>query len=187
MKLTTREIVLAALFTALTIVGAKINLLLPDVPVTLQPIVVMLAACLAGSKVALFSQVVYIALGLIGIPVFAKPMAGPSYIVTPTFGYLIGFAIGAYVIGFIIEKAAKKSLSVFITANMTGLAIFYFFGVLYIYILMNLYLGKPMSIMKALAIGMAPFIIKDIILGIAVSILASKVYYRINSQLRGAL
>lgn len=186
MKLTVRDMTLAALFTALTVVGAKINFLLPDVPITMQPIIVMLAGSLLGSKTALLSQIVYIAIGLIGIPVFAKPIAGPAYLATPSFGYLIGFAVGAYVIGLIIEKSNKKSLVTFVTANMAGLIIFYFFGVLYLYGLMNLYLGKSMGLMNAVSIGMLPFIAKDIALCIGVSVLASNVYHRVRSQLRSA-
>lgn len=186
MKLTVRDMILAALFTALTVVAAKINFLLPEIPITLQPIVVMLAGCILGSKAAFFSQVVYIAIGLMGVPVFAKPLAGPAYIVTSSFGYLIGFAAGAYVIGLIVERSRSKSLFTFITANMVGLIIFYFFGVTYLYGLMNLYLAKPMSLMKAVTLGMLSFLAKDIILGIGVSGLSFTIYKRVKSQFRSA-
>jgi biotin transport system substrate-specific component len=144
----------------------------------------MLAGCFIGSRTAFLSQVVYIFTGLIGIPVFAKPIAGPAYILTPSFGFLIGFAAAAYVIGLIVEKSIKRSLAVFLTANISGLLIIYFFGVLHLYALMNLYLNKPMSIMKAASVGAAPFIIKDIILGVVISFLAHKLYPRIRAQLR---
>lgn len=181
-RLTTKDMILAALFTALTIVGAKINLLFPEIPVTLQPMVVMLSGSLLGSKAALFSQIAYIALGLIGIPVFAKPMAGPAYISSPSFGFLIGFAVGAYIIGRIIEKANKKSLFVFICANMAGLIIFYLFGVLHFYILMNLFLSKSINIIKTLSICVFPFILKDILLGILMSVISYNIYNKVKTS-----
>lgn len=181
-KLTTKDMILAALFTALTIVGAKINLLFPEVPVTLQPMVVMLSGSLLGSKVASLSQIVYIALGLIGIPVFAKPMAGPAYISTPSFGYLIGFVIGAYIIGRIIEKANKKTILVFIYANIVGLFIFYLFGVLHFYILMNLFMSKSINLVKTLSICVFPFIVKDILLGILMSVISYNIYNKVKAS-----
>jgi biotin transport system substrate-specific component len=181
MKLSPKDMVLAALFTALTVVGAKINFLLPGIPITFQPIIVMLAGCLLGSKPAFLSQVVYVLIGLIGIPVFAKPIAGPVYLVQPSFGYLIGFIISAFVIGLIIEKSKKKNLLKFIIANMTGLFIIYFFGVLYMYGLMNLFLGKNISIIKAIIAGAFQlFLLKDIILGFLVSFIALNIYNRIK-------
>lgn len=183
MKLSVREMILASLFTGLTIVGAKINLFLPEVPITLQPVIVMLAGSLLGSRTALLSQVVYIFIGLIGIPVFSKPIAGPAYIFTSTFGYLIGFAFSAYIIGKIIEKTAKKTIASFIFANIIGIAVIYFFGIIYLYLLMNFYLVKPMSLLNAVAVGAAPFVVKDLVLSIAVSTLSFSIYRRVRFQL----
>lgn len=186
MKLKTRDMILAALFAALTVVGAKINLLLPDIPVTLQPFIVMLAGSLSGGRNAFLSQAVYITAGLIGIPVFAKPVAGPAYMLQPSFGYLLGFLFGAYVIGWIIEKSKSKKLHVFLCANIAGLIVIYFFGTLYIYGLMNVYLNKNISISKAFMIGVAPFFAKDAALSIAVSALSHTIYHRVKSILHKA-
>jgi len=186
MKLSTRDMILAALFTALTVLGAKINFLLPDIPITLQPLIVMLAGCILGSKTAFISQIVYIALGLMGIPVFAKPVAGPSYLLQSSFGFLLGFAAASYIIGLIVEKVRKKTLYTFVMANMAGLFIIYLFGVLYLYGLMNLYMGKHIGFVKAVTIGVLPFIVKDIILGFIISALAYNIYMRVKSQMRNA-
>lgn len=183
MKLSTKDMILAALFTALTVIGAKINFLLPGVPITFQPIIVMLAGCLLGSKTAFLSQVVYVLIGLIGIPVFAKPISGPIYLLEPSFGYLIGFVISAFIIGLLIEKSKKKTIMTFIIANMTGLLIIYFFGVLYMYALMNLFLGRDISINKAIVSGaLQVFLLKDVIFSFIVSFIAFNIYNRIKSQ-----
>lgn len=181
MKIKTKDMVLAALFTSLTAAGAKINLLLSGIPITLQPVIVMLSGCMIGKRAAFLSQVLYVASGLMGIPVFAAPLSGPAYVLQPSFGYIIGFAMAAYVIGMIVEKSRKTVLS-FIAANMAGIAVIYFFGVAYIYFLMNLILEKPVNLLKAIAIGAAPFILKDVILGFAVSLVSYKIYSRIKND-----
>ncbi|KPU42269.1 biotin transporter BioY [Oxobacter pfennigii] len=187
MKFSTREMILAALFAGLTIIGAKVNLLLPEIPITLQPVVVMMAGSLLGRKTALLSQVVYVLLGLIGIPVFSKPLSGPAYIITPSFGYLIGFVAAAYVIGLVIEKSTKKSIVTFMAANALGLICIYVIGVTYMYFLMNVYLNKPMTILNAIALGVAPSIIKDVLMGFLISALSANMYKRINLQLRKSI
>jgi biotin transport system substrate-specific component len=187
MKMTVKEMIFAALFASLTAAGAKINILLPGIPVTLQTLIVMTAGCLIGKKPALISQIVYIAIGLLGVPVFAKPIAGPAYIFQPTFGYLIGFAIGAYFIGYIIEKSKRKTPFFFFLANISGLIIIYLFGTIYLYGLSNLYLGSSMGFLKALSAGALPFILKDMILGIPVALVSYEVHRRTNGLIKGTI
>ena len=102
MKLATKEIILVALFAALTAAGAFIKIPIPYVPFTLQFLFCALAGILLGAKLGGLSQISYVAMGLIGIPVFTEG-GGPAYIFQPTFGYLIGFIMGSYVIGKITE------------------------------------------------------------------------------------
>lgn len=184
MKVSTRDMILAAFFAAITVIGAKVNFLLPDIPITLQPIIVMLAGSLLGKNTASLSQIVYVIIGLIGIPVFAKPIAGPAYLLQPSFGYLIGFIAGAYIIGLIIEKASCKKITTFIIANLVGLLVIYIFGVLYMYILINIFLGKNITFIKALGTGMMQiFFIKDIILGVLVSFVSQNIYIKLERHI----
>jgi biotin transport system substrate-specific component len=182
MELTVKEMLLAALFSSLTVLGAKLNLLLPDMPVTLQPVIVILSGCLIGRKPALLSQVVYVLMGIIGLPVFAKPGAGLSYVFQPSFGFLIGFIGAAYIIGAIIHKSGRKTVFRFITASMAGLLVLYVSGILYFYILMNVYIGRHISVIDVLTM-MIPLLIKDIVLGIIVSILSNQIYNRIKTNI----
>ncbi|XRD23823.1 biotin transporter BioY [Lysinibacillus fusiformis] len=99
----TLALVMIAMFAALTAIGAFIKIPLPIVPFTLQIVFVFLAGCLLGSRNGLYSQLVYIGVGLVGLPVFTQG-GGITYVVQPTFGYLIGFALAAYVIGMIVER-----------------------------------------------------------------------------------
>lgn len=86
----TRTITLCGLFAALTAIGAFIKIPLPPplVPFTLQFLFCALAGVLLGSKVGALSQLIYVLVGLVGIPVFTEG-SGLHYVVKPTFGYLI--------------------------------------------------------------------------------------------------
>ncbi|MFD3158398.1 biotin transporter BioY [Haloimpatiens sp. FM7330] len=164
----TKDITLVGLFAALMVIGAYISIPTPWVPLTFQPFFACLAGVLLGSRLGALSQIVYVLIGLIGAPVFQGGSGGPGSILSPTFGYLIGFIIGAYVIGKITENRNIniKNLTVGIYC---GLSIFYIFGVLYLYLILNFYLNKPINVAKALQLGFTPFIIKDLVFsGVAV-------------------
>jgi biotin transporter BioY len=90
----TKRLAIMGLFVALMCVSAWIRIPLP-IPITLQTAVVALAAMLLLPWEALLVMVVYVALGLIGIPVFAGG-GGLTYVASPTFGYLMGFIVAAF-------------------------------------------------------------------------------------------
>ena len=94
----TKDLVLCAMFVALIAVGAFIKIPVPVVPFTLQFLFTMLAGLLLGPVNGALAVVVYIVLGLIGLPIFTQG-GGPGYIFQPSFGYIIGFAVAAYVNG----------------------------------------------------------------------------------------
>lgn len=149
---------------------------LPYVPASLQLIFCCFAGIMLGARLGMLSQLIYMIIGLIGIPVFSKPIAGPQYILQPTFGYIIGFIVAAYVIGFIRERYNK-----IFTAVFCGIIINYIIGVSYMYLIINLYIGKPMSLQGALLVGFVPFIVKDIVAGIMVSIIAKTIIPTLKS------
>ena len=86
---------------------------------------------------------VYIALGLLGLPVFTAG-GGPGYVLQPTFGYIIGFAGGAYVAGRMTEK--ECSVARYYAAGLAHLAVVYAVGLVYYYCITNYYLHNPMGV-----------------------------------------
>ncbi len=86
--------------------------------------------------------------GLLGIPVFTQG-GGPSYVFQPTFGYLIGFIFGAYIIGKITENLKSINIKNLFLAGILGLLVIYLFGVSYMYVIYNFYLGDAMSLLSA--------------------------------------
>ncbi len=140
----TRNLVLCALFVALIAAGAFIKIPIPVVPFTLQFLFTMLAGLLLGGRLGCCAVCVYIILGLIGLPIFAQG-GGIGYIFQPSFGYIIGFAVGAYVTGAIANKRGRPSYSRLLAANFIGLAIVYLFGMVYYALISDLYLGTPIG------------------------------------------
>lgn len=173
MKLKTKDMVLVSIFAALAVVGAKISIPIPPVPVTLQLFVCSFAGILLGSKLGLLSQIVYILIGLLGLPVFAGASSGPAYILSPTFGYVIGFALTTYTVGKISEKSSNFNIKTALISVYTGIAVTYLIGVPYMYFIIKLYMGKNISFMYAIEKGLLPFIVKDILLGAVVAITAA--------------
>ena len=148
----TKEIVLFGLFTALTAIGAFIRIPVPVCPFTLQLLFTTLAGLILGSRRGALSVGLYVLLGLSGVPVFTEG-GGLSYIFQPTFGYLIGFIAGAWVTGRIREITGGKSFGQILLANLSGLLVVYLFGMVYVYIINNFYLGTPIGIWPSCCIA----------------------------------
>lgn len=144
-NLKTKNVVLCSFFTALIIIGAFIKIPVPVVPFTLQFLFTMLAGNLLGGKKGALSVGIYILIGLIGIPVFTEG-GGIWYIFKPSFGYIIGFLVAAFVTGEIIAKNNKLSVLKIIGINFIGLFIVYAFGMIYYYIICNFVINTPIGL-----------------------------------------
>ncbi|WP_025784160.1 biotin transporter BioY [Sporosarcina sp. D27] len=166
---------LIAVFASLTAIGAFIKITLPVVPFTLQIVIVFLAGTLLGSSRGLQSQLVYLFVGLAGLPVFTKG-GGITYLLQPTFGYLIGFAAAAYVIGFIIERISVPNRKHFILANLAGTVVTYAIGVPYLYVALNSWMDTPTNAMHVLVAGFFSTIVVDIALAVGTGLLAARLY-----------
>lgn len=175
MKITTRDMILAALFAALTAVGAFIKIPLGTVPITLQLLFTVLAGIMLGSKLGALSQLIYMIIGLLGVPVFAGGTGGITTVISPSFGYVIGFVAGAYVIGKIVEMQARSSLINLIIASITGTAVIYLIGVPYLYFVMNNITGKAMTFANAVKFGVLVFIPGDLLKCTIAAVLGTKV------------
>ena len=173
----TRDMILVAFFSALIAICAQITVP-AAVPFTLQTLAVFLAGSILGLKKGTASILIYIMLGIAGIPVFSNFSGGAAVLLGPTGGYIIGFIAIAVISGFVKDKFGSK---LWITAvGMTiGLLVCYIFGTMWFVIMYNNTKGG-MSIMKAIHICVIPFLLFDAI-KIAVATILSN---RLNKLLR---
>ena len=170
MKNKTRMMILAALFAALTAVGAFIRFPLGTMSVTLQFMFTAMAGVLLGAKWGAVSQAVYVVLGLVGLPVFTMG-GGIGYVMQPSFGFLLGLIPTAWVIGRLTEKENERWRIAL--ACLAGLAVLYLIGLPYMYLIMKLYLHKSITVWTAIKAGMLVYLPGDAI-KIALTVLLYK-------------
>ena len=139
-KLRIKDIVLCGLFAALISIGTFIKIPTPLLPITLQTLFVVLAGLILGSKNGAIAVVIYVVIGLLGIPVFTQG-GGFAYILNPTFGYILSFIIGAWVAGFIAEKF-KPSILTWTLAGIIAIILIYAIGIPYFYFISRWYIGN---------------------------------------------
>jgi len=178
MRRKTTEIVMVSLFAALTAVGAFIKIPIPYVPLTLQTLMVMLAGLILGSRLAALSQALYLTIGLLGLPIFAQG-GGPGYVLQPSFGFLLGFIVGAYVIGRMVEKEENISLPRTLAALILGQAAIYSLGIAYLHFNLNFIIHKPTSIYTTLKIGLLVFIPGDILKTLVAALVMAPIRQRL--------
>ena len=177
MKINTRDITFIALFAALISVGAFIKL---DIPLplytmhfTLQWLFVLMAGFFLGSKKGAISVLVYVLIGLAGVPVFAVG-GGIGYVLRPGFGFLLGFILAAYLIGLITEKMKAKTLIQLLVPATVGLIAYYSVGAVYFYLIKNLYVGEYVSFAVVVVQYCLITVLPDFILCVMAAYLANQ-------------
>ncbi|GMG97439.1 biotin transporter BioY [Tepidimicrobium xylanilyticum] len=180
MKLTTREIVITSLFTALTAVGAFLSIPVGEVPITLQSMFVLLSGLLLGPKLGSLSQLIYVLLGLSGVRIFAGFSGGLQTVLSPSFGFLIGFIFAAYVVGKISHSGERLNLKRIFLASLAGTFTIYIFGVPYMYLILNMVIGKSITFSTALKTGCLIFLPGDTLKTILSSSTAVRILRRVN-------
>lgn len=173
--------ILCAMFIPMIAVGAFIRIPIPVVPFTLQFLFTMLAGLLLGGKLGAVSVFVYVAMGLLGLPIFAEG-GGFAYVLKPSFGYIIGFCIGAYVTGVIANKTALPSYKRLLVANFTGLYIVYAFGMAYYWLMSTFCLGTGIGLWPLFLYCFVFAVPGDIALCILSAVLAKRLIPFVRKQ-----
>ena len=150
-----------ALMAAVTAVAAQISVPLFPVPFTLQVLAVVLSGLLLGPRYGALSQVIYVLVGAIGVPVFAQFSGGLGVVLGPTGGYLVSYPAAAAVAG-LASRAARDSsrrraLWVSFLAGCVGLAVIYAVGAIWLSVVTEL----PLAV--AVAQGVLIFVPFDLI------------------------
>ncbi len=182
MRIKTKDMVLVALFAALTAIGAYITIPIPTVPITLQFLFCAFAGIILGSKLGALSQIIYVLIGLAGMPVFAGGGGGIGCVYKPSFGYLIGFIFTALIIGYLREKIGEINLIKAFIITLIGLIATYIIGVPYLHYALNNFLDVPTTWSGAIKIGVIPFVLGDLIKCFIVAIIAPTVVRTLKRQ-----
>ena len=153
MKITIKDMVVIAIMTILICVCTIINIPYFSIPFTLQTFAIFLTLLTIGGKKGIVSIILYIVLGLIGLPVFSNG----TTIFGPTGGYIVGFIfIG---ISYIIFEYISSKIWIKLLSLIIGLFICYVFGVIWFYIVM----GSDYSFWKIMMLCVVPYIIPDLV------------------------
>jgi biotin transport system substrate-specific component len=175
----TRTVRIASMLfiTALTAAAAQISVPLPftDVPLTFQPMVVLLGGLALGSRLGLASQVLYLAAGVAGLPVFAaSPVLPPGLLrlLGPTGGYLMSYPFAAFIVGYLAERGFDRRYVTAFLAMLAGLVVIYACGSMWLGLFVRTAGRVPVGVPTALALGVYPFVAADLLkLLVAASIL----------------
>ncbi|MCD4669460.1 MAG: biotin transporter BioY [Actinomycetia bacterium] len=172
-------------FAFLMAISANAFVYLPftPVPVTFQVLTVVFSALMLGGPWALAGQLIYVSMGLAGMPVFAGFIGGPAIFLGPTAGYIIGFAIAAYISGSLFNNRQLNSilrdntLAAGFISGTAGLLIIYLLGSVHLFGFLYPLSSRQQIVETARSVwllGVKPFILLDLIkILIAIKILES--------------
>lgn len=175
MKITTKELILCSIFAAFISIFAQISVPLPftTVPLTLQVFAIAMTGIILGSRCGFISVLIYLLLGGIGLPIFSNFSGGIAILVGPTGGYLLGFPLMAFIIGYFREKFNYSNT--LIIGLLFGLLIDYTTGTL----MFSAISGN--TIYQSLVYCVIPFIFTDLLKLALAFIVGSTVYKRVSS------
>ncbi len=169
MHSSTRSLVLAAVFAALTAVGGFLKIPLGVMSITLQTMLAALSGIVLGPRWGAAAQGVYLALGLLGLPIFTMG-GGPGYVLQPSFGFLLGFPLTAAVSG-LLAGDSRSPLRL-AGAAAGGILAGYAIGTPYMGLILNLYLGKGLSVWEIVKLGCLIYLPGELVKVAATAVIA---------------
>lgn len=155
-KFSITQIAVIGVMTAVICILGPFSLPIGPVPISFTNLAIYIALYVLGMKRGTISYLIYLLIGLVGVPVFSGFTGGPQKLFGPTGGYLIGFIPMAVIAGIVIDKCMKKWYFCLL-AMIAGTWVCYLFGTAWLAFQAN------MTFKAALAAGVIPFIIEDLI------------------------
>jgi biotin transport system substrate-specific component len=184
------DIILIAAGTALTSILAQIAIPLWPVPMTGQTFAVLFVGATLGVTRAVLSMVLYMAIGLLGLPVFAPQadgshLTGLAALLGPTGGYLIGFILATAFVGWLAQREWDRKWLRTLLAFVGGTVAIYAIGLPWLYVaLNNLHVASPLQ--ATLAGGLYPFLIGDALKAIFAAVLLPVVWRLVGPKKKAA-
>lgn len=158
-----QDLTRVALMLALLVVCSQIAIPVGPVPITLQTLIVLIIGLVLPPKQAVLTTVLYIVLGLVGLPVFAQSVGGLQAVFMPSFGFVLAFVPAAWFMSTIVTNNYLEMNVHYFLALLFGNAIIYSIGIFYMNFILTVYLGNELTLMDILMAGMVPFIPGDFV------------------------
>jgi len=173
-----RRVMAVCVFVVLTALGGFVRIPLPfsPVPITLQTFFVLLSGVMLGGWLGVSSQLSYILLGIMGLPIFSGANSGLFYLFGPTAGYLFGFVLASFFLGRLIKYCPDRFLMIFLLMCLADLLILSL-GIVWLKLLFGYHIDT------LLFIGLIPFIPGDLLK----AFLASVIYAKLKTRLKEIL
>lgn len=173
-KISTRQLTLIAVMTAVTCILGPLSLPIGIVPISLTNLAIYLAVYALGTKRGTLSYIVYLFIGVVGLPVFSGFSGGFTKLLGPTGGYLIGFVFMAFISGIFIDKFSDKIYMCFL-GMVLGTIVTYLLGTAW------LSYETKLTFNAALYAGVIPFIPGDLVKMIIASLIGPQIRKRLIS------
>ncbi|SDH30047.1 biotin transporter BioY [Microbacterium pygmaeum] len=142
---------------------AKVSFFIGPIPITGQTLGVIVVGAALGAARGAASLTTYLLLGLAGLPIFAGPIAGPLYVLSPSFGFILGFIPAAFVAGWFAQRAWDRKPALAFIGFVAASIIPFVIGVPYMAFILSAVLGQDVTVASVLAAGVLPFIVPGII------------------------
>lgn len=175
------DVTYCSIFAVLIAVGAFIRIPVPVCPFTLQFFFTTMAAVILGPRRGAISVMIYTALGLAGLPIFAEG-GGIWYVLKPTFGYMIGFVAGSFVTGKIVAKGKESRIHTFF-ASFAGLMLVYAIGMVYYYLIGNYVVQSPIGLWPLFLYCFLLAVPGDLVLCVVVALTGNRIRKAVSSFL----
>ena len=178
----TRDIVLVLGFALLTAAAAQVQFSLgfTPVPLTGQTFAVLLSGAVLGMRRGALSQLVYWMAGLTGLPFYSGGAGGWKSGTGATLGYLVGFIVAAGAIGYLAEKKQDRNFATSLPAMLLGSTLIYTCGAAWLTTYLNI--GFATGETNAIALGVAPFLVGDVIKALLAAACTTGVWAAINKR-----
>jgi len=163
---------------------AKVSFFIGPVPITGQTIGVILVGAALGARRGAASLASYAVIGLAGLPVFAGPVAGPGYVLSPSFGFILGFVPAAFLAGWFAERAWDRKPWLAFLGFVAASIVPFLIGVPYMALMLGL--AGPVTFAAVMEAGVLPFIVPGLIKAAFVALLLPAAWLGVRALERGA-
>lgn len=173
MNKTIRNMALISVMAALICVLAPVAIPVGTIPITLATFVIYITAALLGPKRGTFATLLYIAIGMIGVPVFSAYRSGFGVVLGATGGYIIGYIPLAFISGLFVYRN-KKNFIFYPLGMVVGTFVLYTVGTIWYMVLMD------SGLVESLLACVVPFLLFDLIKIIIASLIVYLIHQRIE-------